>query len=180
MTRVITSPEEYIAGPDDFCIFLAGGISNCPDWQAEAIKEIGEHVDLVIFNPRRQDLVGWEGDEARAQIEWEHRMLMKSWVVVFWFCAETLCPITLFELGKMIGLNKEIIVGANFQYKRLFDIQEQLELMNQGVVETRFDLWIARIKERINSRTNYRTYLNNKIWDDEDLDDRCYPFDMED
>ena len=30
-------------------LFLAGGITNCPDWQAEAIKLLGDQ-DIVIAN----------------------------------------------------------------------------------------------------------------------------------
>ncbi len=41
-------------------LFLAGGIANCPDWQAEAIKLLGNQ-DIVVANPRRNQLLASEG-----------------------------------------------------------------------------------------------------------------------
>ena len=35
--RIIEAPEEYIENDGDIKVFLAGGISNCRDWQREVI-----------------------------------------------------------------------------------------------------------------------------------------------
>lgn len=55
-------------------LFLAGGISNCPDWQSEVIKMLSE-TDLSIANPRRPYGLEKTGDAAAKQIAWEHEML---------------------------------------------------------------------------------------------------------
>ena len=43
-------------------LFLAGGITNCPDWQIEAIRLLGNQ-DIVVANPRRNRLLASEGAE---------------------------------------------------------------------------------------------------------------------
>lgn len=78
-------------------LFLAGGITNCPDWQAEAIRLLGNQ-DIVVANPRRNRLLASEGAEAACQIRWEYEFLKRARVVLFWFPKESLCPIALFEV----------------------------------------------------------------------------------
>ena len=56
--KVITAPEYYSPKNNELCVFLAGGITNCDDWQQEVIyylKHIPEEKTdrLVVFNPRR-------------------------------------------------------------------------------------------------------------------------------
>jgi hypothetical protein len=34
-------------------LFMGGGISGCPDWQAQLVRELKD-VDLVLVNPRRK------------------------------------------------------------------------------------------------------------------------------
>ena len=78
-------------------LFLAGGITNCPDWQAEAIRLLGNQ-DIVVANLRRNRLLASEGAEAACQIRWEYGFLKRARVVLFWFPKESLCPIALFEV----------------------------------------------------------------------------------
>ena len=56
--KVITALEE-IDSNNRISVFLAGGITDCPDWQSEVIKylrryEINNKLDLVVYNPRRK------------------------------------------------------------------------------------------------------------------------------
>ena len=62
---------------DHVDLFLAGGISNCPDWQSEVIKMLGD-TDLNIANPRRPYGLEKTGDAAAKQIAWEHEMLSSN------------------------------------------------------------------------------------------------------
>jgi len=131
--RVIRCPEVVELKSWEKPVFLAGGISNCPDWQASAIryaKKVAthEHSRLVLINPRRKNFDINDPTMARKQIEWEYSALTKTPTVIFWFPKETLCPITLFELGKMSAKNKMLIVGCHKEYARKFDVQVQLEL----------------------------------------------------
>lgn len=114
-------------------IFLAGGITSCPDWQALASDAIQHYApDVMVYNPRRANFPMDDPTAAREQIEWEHNMLLISTVVMFWFPkSEVMQPISLFELGKHFDRRSEsgeIVVGASPEYPRYEDIKIQLEL----------------------------------------------------
>lgn len=122
------APKDFEANHID--LFLAGGISNCPDWQADALTML-QDTHLVVANPRRSEGLENTGTEAAIQIAWEQQALIKADKILFWFPEETLCPITLLELGVQIGkLDKPIFVGTHPNYARRFDIIEQLGLVD--------------------------------------------------
>lgn len=145
---VITSPERYQEwGGLQYrnrtpLIFLAGGITGCPDWQSDVIKLLDSY-DGVILNPRRAEFDINDDAVAIEQIEWEFEHLdycrIVDWqhggprVVMFWFPKESVCPIALFELGKFveIAFNDEAIieVGCHPEYPRKFDVETQLSLV---------------------------------------------------
>lgn len=113
-------------------IFIAGGISNCPDWQSDIIPLIdSQRYDII--NPRRSTGFDHTGDTAVEQITWEFNALERVNSCLFWFPEETLCPITLFELGKMLVkatlVQIEMIVGWHPNYARGFDLDVQISLM---------------------------------------------------
>lgn len=128
-------------------IFLAGGISNCPDWQSSMIESFGESTTspyLILYNPRRAHINLKDIDVARQQIRWEHEQLVKSEVILFWFPKESICPITLFELGRWTGeLNKTVFVGVDPDYSRKVDIEEQMKLVRpkMKIAESLSDLY---------------------------------------
>lgn len=107
-------------------LFLAGGISNCPDWQAEIIKKL-QNTDLTLINPRRPGTFDPKDEElAPKQIQWEYENLFHANAVLFWFPCETLCPIVLLELGKECNTKRKIFVGCHPDYARKLDVREQL------------------------------------------------------
>lgn len=108
-------------------LFLAGGISNCPDWQSEVIR-ILENSDLHIANPRRPYGLEKTGDAAAKQIAWEHEMLKRAEVTLFWFPAGAIQPIALLELGRKMTENRPLVVGVDEYYERRFDVEQQLWL----------------------------------------------------
>lgn len=114
-------------------IFLAGGISNCPNWQEIAIAELKGLVHGLVINPRRDDFDTTNPAESMFQIHWEHKALEMSDILMFWFPHDTLCPITLFELGKYLGSDKKIIIGADPEYARLTDVQIQSSIMRPNI-----------------------------------------------
>jgi hypothetical protein len=139
---VYTSPEvlpEHLELP----IFLAGGISNCPDWQAQLIAQL-DAPTITLINPRREKYEDSE-EVARAQIKWEYDAFKlvendpfsagaNNWgSVLFWFPEETLCPITLLELGKMTQQRTPIFVGVHPNYARKLDVEVQLQLARPEV-----------------------------------------------
>jgi hypothetical protein len=73
-----------------------------------------------------------------AQIEWEHRHLLRSDAILFWFPPETLCPIALYELGAWNFRPKKLFIGCHpdYQRKRDVEIQTRLERPAQVVVDS--------------------------------------------
>lgn len=126
--QLIEAPNTY---PDCADLFLGGGITNCPDWQADVAKML-DPTDLIVLNPRRS--AAFTGDIADEQIRWEYEALRAVKTVLFWFPEETLCPITLFELG-VFSQRKDtrLIVGTHPAYARRFDVQVQMELSRPEV-----------------------------------------------
>jgi hypothetical protein len=114
-------------------VFVAGGISNCPDWQSDIIRFMATNLYDVV-NPRRETGFDTTGATAREQIEWEHEALSKVDSCIFWFPCETLCPISLFELSKQLLRAKQqsvkLVVGWHPNYARAFDLKVQIELEN--------------------------------------------------
>lgn len=132
MIEVITPPSNLVNSD----LFLAGGISNCPNWQEVVIDALRDYdqeyswedeVGLTVVNPRNSDYKDNE-ESAKTQIEWEFNRLERAASKLFWFCKETLCPITLFELGKCCKSNKLLYIGCHPDYKRKLDVVTQIGL----------------------------------------------------
>ena len=108
-------------------LFLAGGITNCPLWQETMVKLLGD-TDFVLLNPRRANFPIGDPSAALEQVTWEHRHLRLADAILFWFPAETLCPIVLFELGAWTMTDKLIFVGVHPEYARRKDVEIQTRL----------------------------------------------------
>ena len=129
----ISSNQELI--PD---IFLAGGVTYSPNWQKEALEML-TGTDLIVANPRRDEIISAIGETARQQIIWEFENLKSAKVVLFWFPnAETI--ITFLELGKELARKSRIVVGVDPDYNRRFDIETQVHLeLPRAVMYTTLD-----------------------------------------
>jgi len=72
---------------------------------------------LLVINPRRNAFDLTDPSVSVDQIKWEHRALQEADLVSFWFPHETLCPITLLELGVQITRRKHnsstLLVGCS-------------------------------------------------------------------
>lgn len=130
---------EYIEAIDELkhasnlpSIFLAGGITGCPDWQAE-MTEMLDPLDILIINPRNPDFDVTNPNMSELQMQWEHRMLRRADEIMFWFPKETLCPITLYELGYWTDRRKKIYIGIEDGYARTEDVEVQTKLCNQNI-----------------------------------------------
>jgi hypothetical protein len=130
----VECPTEYEAF-DRWSIFLAGGITGCPDWQADARAMLEESgLDLDILNPRRRVFQTSDQDLAVDQIIWEHQHLRKASAILFWFPKDTLCPIVLYELGAWSMTKKPIFVGCEPGYQRTVDVVTQTQLVQPVVM----------------------------------------------
>ena len=129
-----------------YSIFMAGGISNCRDWHAEYINQIktelslytnyiddkipsGGKLNVTLLNPRRTSFDLHDKAMTEDQIKWEFNMLNQADLISFWFSNETLCPITLYELGYWLGVAKDkVIIGVDDNYQRIDDVKIQSRL----------------------------------------------------
>jgi hypothetical protein len=134
-------------------LFMAGGITDCPNWQME-LREKLINTDVTLLNPRRANFPIDDPNAAEQQITWEHNHLHLAKAVSFWFPAETLSPIVLFELGawshwqghrydtgqqRPVLYQKPIFVGVHPDYKRRQDVEIQL-LRQRPEVEVVYSL----------------------------------------
>ncbi len=118
---------QYIEAPEDKkakfkSVFLAGGITNCPNWQMEIIEKLKDE-EITVFNPRRKDF----SKDNKEQIEWEYKKLREADLISFWFSRGSLNPIALFELGSAME-RKELIIGIDREYPRREDVEIQVFL----------------------------------------------------
>jgi hypothetical protein len=126
---IIKAPGSYFKGISTTC-FLAGGISGCPDWQSQLITLLGAKgiKDMQFLNPRRPTFRIGDWKIAEEQIKWEYAAMQEAKAIIFWFPKETLCPITLFELGAHRSTDKILLVGIEPEYQRKRDIEIQMSL----------------------------------------------------
>lgn len=120
----------YIEAPTEFdasvpAVFLAGGITDCPNWQQEATLLLDG--PWAVLNPRRADFPIHDPSAAEAQVKWEYQHLNMADVVLFWFAAgPSPQPIALYELGARAAMGVSIAVGADPKYLRRTDVVLQL------------------------------------------------------
>ncbi len=152
--RYIESPEKFKrTSVYEMSIFLAGGITNCPDWQQE-MRELLRPTELVLLNPRRADFPIGDPNAALAQITWEYEMLRAANSILFWFPCETICPIVLYELGAWTLAGASMYVGVHPDYQRRVDVEIQtglarpdvevvysLEHLARQVIEDKASVW---------------------------------------
>lgn len=128
--KYIESPEVYEGRKKS--LFLAGGITNCPD-QQELMRKALKDIDIVLFNPRRYNFPIGDPNAAEAQIKWEHEHLRKASMILFWFPKETLCPIVLYELGAWSMTMKKLFIGVHPEYKRRQDVEIQTKFVRPEI-----------------------------------------------
>jgi hypothetical protein len=130
--RYIEALENLESAADVTSLFLAGGITGCPDWQQELVQLLRD-TDLILLNPRRANFPMADPTAASQQIAWEHRHLRLADAISFWFCAEAMQPITLYELGAWSMTDKPLFVGVHPDYVRRQDVEIQTKLARPDV-----------------------------------------------
>lgn len=160
--RIITAVEEYQTAEDEVKVFLAGGITNCPDWQKEVIDNLkkydakypGELDKLVVFNPRRPNFPIGDPNASREQITWEFNALNEMDIFSMFFTdGPSDQPICMYELGRNIlrmqvlnpaNYDHRIVISCDPKYKRFEDVKIQTELA-----------WTAYFGWRVSPRDQY-------------------------
>ena len=136
MSIVIEAINEVysIENNENVKLFLAGGITNCPDWQDEIIELLKEEYDLTMYNPRRKNFPINDPTASEQQITWEYNHLRDADIILFWFASGSLNPIVLYELGRWgNSSNKEIFVGCDPEYQRKQDVEIQTKLSRPNI-----------------------------------------------
>jgi hypothetical protein len=131
--RYVECPEIYPLLDNKRGLFLAGGITGCPDWQSEIVVLLGD-TDWVVFNPRRKNFPIDDPDVATEQIKWEYDHLRKASTILFWFPYQAICPIALYELGAWSMTEKPMYIGMHPEYERRKDVEVQTGLVRPDVV----------------------------------------------
>lgn len=144
--RVITAPEYYEPYDKDISVFLAGGITNCHDWQSEVIKNLNVNnpSSLIVFNPRRKNFPIEDKSAAYTQIKWEYEMLERCDIFSMYFSSgDSDQPICMYELGRNIlrmqmrhpaDWQDRIVISVEYDYRRKQDVLIQTELATNGQV----------------------------------------------
>lgn len=152
--RYVESPHEY---HDDLpVLFLAGGITRCPDWQSTAVQLLTGVPDIVVANPRRREYPMDDPDAAAQQVAWEHHYLHRATVIVFWFAAAPSDqPIVWYELGVHAARQVPLAVGADPDYHRRQDVLLQVGLARPGLtVHSRLADTVAAARGLLPGSTN--------------------------
>lgn len=111
-------------------IFLAGGVTGNYDWRKVLLNTIDSHLgayvrggdDLIAFDPVRKDFDASNEKLIEELVCWEFEHLAKADVTVFWFIEETLCPMTLYELGYALASGREVVIGIHPKYAKRNDV----------------------------------------------------------
>lgn len=126
--RYFEAPDRILGPLDGPSIFLAGGITNCEDWQSYARVLLDPR--WHVFNPRRADFDVTDPTASETQIKWEFAALERASVILFWFAGgPSPQPITLYEFGRHVALSKSnLVVGSDPRYSRVEDVKVQFRL----------------------------------------------------
>jgi hypothetical protein len=134
MATVIEAPKKYSPTKKETSVFLAGGITNCPDWQKKMINLLSDIPDIVIYNPRRKNFPMDDPNAAEVQITWEYNYLKSCDALLFWFSRGSLNPIVLYELGKHLNSSdKKGVIGIDPEYERKQDVEIQTKLSRPDI-----------------------------------------------
>ena len=135
MSQIITAPS--VEKPLYVSLFLAGGITNCKEWQKDVIREL-ESEDVSIYNPRQDHFDITNKNASYEQIVWEYERLEQMDLFSMYFCNDNSDqPICMYELGRNIvrmqnrfpsDWQKRIIIGVEDGYRRTQDVVIQTHL----------------------------------------------------
>jgi len=143
MIQVITAPS--LTKPAYTSVFLAGGITNCRNWQEEVIEELKkDDKDMSVFNPRQKDFNVKDKNASYKQIKWEFERLQAMDIFSMYFCnSDSNQPICLYELGRYVlhmqskfpsDWEERIVISVEKGYSRSADVRIQLGLCAPNIL----------------------------------------------
>ena len=144
--KLYTAPQ-HVPNEDFFTtspkIFLAGSIEQgkAKMWQDEVIEALSD-TDVVVFNPRREK---WnpnlpqtpDNPEFDEQVRWELDLLVRHSGLVFFFFQEgTMSPISLLELGLVLGSGTRAVVVCEPGFWRRGNVQITCDVHGVEVIDS--------------------------------------------
>lgn len=152
----VKAPNEVT--PEGTKVFLAGSIEmgKAEPWQERICKEL-ESARATFFNPRRVDWdSSWKqdptvGTKFHEQVTWELEHITDADLVIFYFDPATQSPITLLELGYILGLrSSDVIVCCPDGYFRKGNVV--LTCNREGITV------LDNFEELVNAAVDYLNY----------------------
>lgn len=135
MSQIIIAPSAE--KPEHISVFLAGGITNCKEWQKIVIEELKDE-EVSIFNPRQAHFDVNDKNASWKQILWEYEHLEQMDIFSMYFCNDDSDqPICMYELGRNIvrmqnrypnDWEKRIVISVEDGYRRKQDVLIQMQL----------------------------------------------------
>ena len=138
-------------------VFLAGGITNCPEWQDYVIEKLKDLEIGTLLNPRRKNFPIHDPNASKEQITWEFRALERADIFSMWFSnAPSDQPICFYELGRHLAIKESlmdfdtIVIGVEKGFKREQDVHIQTGLVCPTIpIYDNLDDYIEGIKKVI-------------------------------
>lgn len=130
--RSVKAPVQYTKHPNETSLFLAGAIDNgkAINWQDYVTEQLKDIEDLIILNPRRDDWDStWDCSKSNPQfveqVNWELYGLNNCDLILMYFPANSIAPISLLELGLIASSpydNKVVVCEEGYHRKGNVDI----------------------------------------------------------
>lgn len=119
---MILTPESTSQSLHNKSIFLAGAIDlgKAVDWQSELAPLLSKN-GWIVFNPRKETWIEEKISLVR-QIKWELERIQAANYILFYLPATSTAPISLLELGLVLGLGKPVIVCCEPDYYRYTNV----------------------------------------------------------
>lgn len=166
--KVIYAPTAYSRRSSSFLVFLAGSIEmgKAEPWQEKLLssllnleKYVVSIRDITLLNPRRPDWdSSWTQDESdpkfNEQVNWELEGIIRADVVFFYFDPETKSPVSLLELGIVLGSKIRTIVVCPPGFWRKGNVDIACRRHNVKVFDS-LDDGIREIVTLRNSESHY-------------------------
>jgi len=148
-------------------IFLAGSIEMgvAEMWQAKVVNELKKY-KVLLFNPRRAN---WDVTIKQSilskpfvdQVEWELEQIEKSDIIIFYFDGNTKSPVTMLELGLVLGRvderreanHQQVLLCCPDEFWRSGNVEYTASRYGTNMVSytKTFDEMIAELKHKLES-----------------------------
>jgi hypothetical protein len=122
--------EDQSFPEDNITVFLGGSIDNgkATLWSHEVQQGLKHFEDVTILNPRREVWLPEieqraRNDVFRYQVNWELDHIDNADIVFFYFEAGSVSPITLQELGYVVGKGQEPVVCCPDRFWRKGNVE---------------------------------------------------------